>query len=134
MFDHDSTRYSLRGAHRSLACSRCHVPLAAGRPVRFAGLGTSCDAGGCHRDPHEGQFADRSRGSACTSCHTETAWASLVFDHQRDTDYPLDGAHRNLKCVACHRPTGQPPLVQYRPLPHRCEDCHTLAGPGTRSS
>jgi len=133
-FDHDSTRYPLRGAHRSLACPKCHVPPAAGRPVRFSGLGSSCDAAGCHRDPHEGQFADRARGSTCTSCHTETAWASLVFDHQRDTDYPLDGAHRNLKCVACHRPEGQPPLVRYHALPHRCEDCHTLARPGARSS
>ena len=133
-FDHDSTRYPLRGAHRTLACSQCHRPAAAGQPVRFTGLGTSCGAAGCHRDPHAGQFADRTRGSDCTSCHTETAWASLVFDHQRDTDYPLDGAHRNLKCVACHRPDGDPPLVRYRPLPHRCEDCHNLAGPGARSS
>jgi hypothetical protein len=132
-FDHDSTRYPLRGAHRALACSRCHRPAAAGRPVRFAGLGTTCDAAGCHVDPHGGQFADRARGSACTSCHTEAAWASLVFDHQRDTDYPLDGAHRNLKCVACHRPEGQPPLVRYRPLPHRCEDCHAGGGGGGRS-
>jgi hypothetical protein len=133
-FDHDSTRYPLRGAHRALACARCHRPPAAGQPVRFGGLSTSCSAAGCHRDPHAGQFADRARGSACTSCHTETAWASLVFDHQRDTDYPLDGAHRHLKCAACHRPEGQPPLVRYRPLPHRCEDCHTPARPGRRSS
>jgi hypothetical protein len=134
MFDHDSTRYPLRGAHRALACSRCHRPPAAGQPVRFAGLGTTCDAASCHRDPHGGQFATRARGSACTSCHTETAWATLVFDHQRDSDYPLDGAHRRLKCVACHRPTGQPPLVRYYPLPHRCEDCHALARPRERSS
>ncbi len=133
-FDHDSTRYPLRGAHRTLACARCHQPPAAGQPMRFSGLGTTCDAAGCHRDPHGGQFADRARGSTCTSCHTETAWASLLFDHQRDTDYPLDGAHRNLKCVACHKPAGQPPMVHYRPLPHRCEDCHTLGRPGERST
>ncbi len=123
-FDHDSTRYPLRGAHRDLACAKCHTSPAAGAPARFTGLGTTCGASGCHTDPHAGQFAQRTRGSACTSCHTEVAWANLTFDHQRDSDFPLDGAHRPLKCVACHRPAGHPPVVHYLPLPHRCEDCH----------
>ncbi len=129
-FDHDSTRYPLRGAHRTLACAKCHVAPARGRPVRYAGLPLTCNGAGCHVDPHAGQFANRARGSECTSCHTEAAWSALVFDHQRDTDYPLDGAHRRLACAACHKPTGSPPVVQYAPLPHRCEDCHTLAPKG----
>jgi hypothetical protein len=123
-FDHDSTRYPLRGAHRTLACRKCHTAPVAGRPVRFSGLPLTCDGAGCHTNPHGGQFASRPRGSACTRCHTEAAWAQLVFDHQRDSDYPLDGAHRRLRCVACHKPQGQPAIVRYRPLPHRCEDCH----------
>jgi hypothetical protein len=127
-FDHDSTRYPLRGAHRALACGKCHTAAAAGLPARFAGLGNTCDASGCHTDPHGGQFADRARGSACTSCHTEAAWRSLVFDHQQDSDYPLDGAHQQVRCVACHRMEGDPPIARYRPLPHRCEDCHTPKG------
>ena len=131
-FDHDSTRYPLRGAHRALACGKCHTAAAPGLPVRYGGLGASCNAAGCHRDPHAGQFADRPRGSTCTTCHTETAWASLVFDHQRDTDWPLDGAHRNVRCLACHRPSGTPPVVRFRPLPHRCEDCHAAARGGQR--
>jgi hypothetical protein len=129
-FDHDSTRYPLRGAHRTLACAKCHTAAAAGLPARFAGLAATCDAPGCHRDPHAGQFADRARGALCTSCHTEAAWASLAFDHQRDTDYPLDGAHRNVRCVACHRSQGAPPVARYRPLAHRCEDCHAAAKGG----
>ena len=129
-FDHDSTRYPLRGAHRTLACGKCHTAAAAGLPARFSGLGTTCNASGCHLDPHGGQFANRARGSTCTTCHTEAAWASLVFDHQRDTDYPLDGAHRNLKCAACHVPQGNPPATRYTLLPHRCEDCHAAAKGG----
>jgi hypothetical protein len=128
-FDHDSTRYPLRGAHRPLACAKCHQPAAAGLPVRFSGLPTTCEAAGCHPDPHGGQFADRPRGGACTTCHTEEAWKQVLFDHQRDADYALDGAHRNVRCVACHKPQGEPPVTRYRPLPHRCEDCHT-PGPG----
>ena len=126
-FDHDSTRYPLRGAHRALACAKCHTAPAPGRPVRFSGLPLTCNGAGCHTDPHGGQFADRARGSACTTCHVETAWASLVFDHQKDTGFPLDGAHRRLKCVACHKSEGRPPVVRYLPLPHRCVDCHPLA-------
>ncbi len=134
-FDHDSTRYPLRGAHRTLACGKCHTAPAPGRPIRFAGLPLTCNGAGCHVDPHAGQFAGRQRGSACTTCHTETAWASLVFNHQTDTDYPLDGAHRRLRCVACHKSEGQPPVVRYLPLPHRCEDCHPVVPkpPGGRT-
>jgi hypothetical protein len=132
-FDHDSTRYPLRGAHRTVACGKCHTPPAAGLPARFTGLGTTCSAAGCHADPHGGQFAHRARGSRCTTCHTETAWASLRFDHQRDSDFPLDGAHRHLKCAACHRAEGTPPVVRYLPLPHRCEDCHAVRRAGGAS-
>ena len=133
-FDHDSTRYPLRGAHRILACSKCHTPPAPGRPIRFSGLPLTCDGAGCHIDPHGGQFADRPRGGTCTTCHSETAWASLVFDHQKDSDYPLDGAHRRVRCVACHKSEGQPPVVRYRPLPHHCEDCHHVTPPSQGKS
>jgi len=131
-FDHDSTRYPLRGAHRRLACGRCHTRPAGQptAPARFTGLGTTCAAAGCHEDPHRGQFAARARGGACTTCHSEAAWSSLRFDHQRDADWPLDGAHRTVRCAECHKPQGSPPFVQYRPLPHRCEDCHATGTEG----
>lgn len=126
-FDHDSTHYPLRGAHRNLACGRCHSRPGndPAIPARFSGLPTTCDAAGCHTDPHRSQFANRARGGTCTTCHSEVAWRAIVFDHQRDTDWPLDGAHRNVACAACHRGEGQPPFVRYAPLSHRCEDCHT---------
>ena len=129
-FDHDSTGYPLRGAHVRVACGKCHTPAASGRPARFKGLGTTCGASGCHADPHGGQFASRPRGGACASCHTDAAWATLVFNHLTDSDFPLDGAHRRLPCADCHRPEGTPPMVRYYPLPHRCEDCHAVAPPG----
>ena len=101
-------------------------------PVTYSGLPTTCNGAGCHVDPHRGQFAARSRGGECVTCHGETAWKTLSFDHQRDTDWPLDGAHSNVRCAACHQPAGQPPFVRYAPLPHRCEDCHA-ASPTERS-
>jgi hypothetical protein len=135
-FEHDSTRYPLRGAHRRLACERCHTrPAGApqGVPVTYAGLPTTCDGAGCHVDPHRGQFANRRRGGTCVTCHSEERWTSLLFDHQRDSDWPLDGAHVDVRCVECHRPEGQPPSVRYAPLPHACEDCHPPE-PGRRRS
>jgi hypothetical protein len=129
-FDHERTRYPLRGAHARVACGSCHRPGAggAGTAAQYRGTPTDCRAAACHGDPHGGQFAGRSRGDACTTCHSESAWRPALFDHRSDSDWPLDGAHRDVACRACHRPTGTPPLVRFRPLPSRCEDCHTGGG------
>lgn len=117
-FDHDSTRYPLRGAHEGRPCAACHT----GRPVRFTPLPLTCGSAGCHEDPHGGQFAGRERGDACTTCHTEARWSPAEFDHQRDAAWALDGRHANAPCVSCHR--REAGIVRYRPLPQRCEDCH----------
>lgn len=121
-FDHERTRYPLRGAHRTVACARCHTAERPGAPVRFSGLPTSCEAAGCHGDPHGGQFADRARGAACTTCHGDDAWHPARFNHQTDADWPLDGAHQAVACASCHPSEGG--RTRWRPLPHRCEDCH----------
>ncbi|MCM2270866.1 MAG: hypothetical protein NDJ75_12245, partial [Thermoanaerobaculia bacterium] len=47
-FDHDRTRYPLRGRHAAVACERCHAP---GRGLRVAEY-ERCAS--CHRDPHLG--------------------------------------------------------------------------------
>lgn len=61
-FDHNATRFPLRGRHARLVCSACHV-----RPARTVKLSTSCVA--CHKadDPHEGRFGNR-----CETCHTNS--------------------------------------------------------------
>ena len=125
-FNHDSTRYPLRGAHLTLRCSSCHTrenndPRAL---VRFRGLPLTCEAAACHGDPHGGQFAGRAQGSACTTCHTKSRWRPSEFDHLTDSDWPLNGAHRHVACAACHRPDHPGGVVRYRPLSQRCEDCH----------
>ncbi|WP_010215337.1 cytochrome c [Sphingomonas sp. PAMC 26621] len=92
-FDHDRmTRFALRGAHRTVACTACHVgPLHSVRPP------STCI--GCHRadDPHRGRL-----GTDCAGCHDETQWrAALGFDHGR-TRFPLVGQHARMACVGCH--------------------------------
>jgi hypothetical protein len=71
----------------------------------------------CHVDPHEGRYlaaADSLDGKrACADCHDfERFRPSLVGiqEHGR-FGYPLDGAHRAVACIDCHRDLARPPLA-----------------------
>ena len=126
-FDHNSTRFLLIGAHASLPCLSCHKPAnnAAGKQILFAGAPQQC--AGCHEDIHAGQFAGRSDGGGCGSCHSSTTWKPLTgFDHARSA-FPLDGAHRKVRCVLCHSTTsrvnGRGTLI-YKDAPTECAKCH----------
>ena len=139
-------KYSLplEGAHRAVPCIACHTGLptsarvsgqgatliGALRPVGTIGLkavkGTTCAA--CHQTPHGTQFASRPDAGRCDACHgTGVFTTSPAFNHDRDAAFPLAGAHTRVLCATCHRTdtTSGVAQVVYRPLPHRCEDCHT---------
>ncbi|MCP5181890.1 MAG: cytochrome C [Pseudomonadales bacterium] len=107
-FRHELTAFPLLGRHRSLGCEQCH--LAPG----FDDLaGQAC--GDCHaeQDVHEGAF-----GSQCAACHNPAGWNFWRFDHDRQTDFALTGAHRGLACAGCHRPgEAEPPGLA-------CAQCH----------
>jgi len=109
-FDHDSTRYRLRGAHRKVDCTDCHKPrrLHGSEPTPvFTGLRfRKCND--CHRDPHDGAMK-----AACTKCHSTRGWARLDrssferrFDHST-TKFALSGAHAEATCASCHRTRGR---------------------------
>ncbi len=127
VFDHSTTAFALKGAHREASCGKCHaaevdvvVETADRLPLRLGGLDAECAT--CHEDPHRGQFSDRPGG--CGSCHTAEKWATLDFDHAT-TAFPLTGAHAPAACVSCHLPEGPGGAVRYRPLPVTCEGCHS---------
>jgi hypothetical protein len=136
-FRHDSTGYSLRGAHATVSCRSCHNQSMLSAPdVRayavkhnvvqrtYLGLGTSC--ADCHRSdsPHDTVLNQRE----CSDCHDESAWNPPTFSHER-TAYPLTGAHRSVKCAACHERTKGAP--RYEGLPHAtCTACHADAHRG----
>ena len=135
---HATSAFALRGAHRAVPCVACHAELkaapaastlasasSAARPLRFAESGGRCDA--CHPGPHGDQFAARKDHGACEACHDEERFAPASrFDHSKSA-FRLDGAHRRAACADCHPSVagadGRPRVV-YRPVPHRCEDCH----------
>ncbi len=121
-FDHDrDTRFPLRGMHRSVDCAACHTPErreAARRSGSPPGRSVPRDCGGCHEDPHRGRLGDR-----CGDCHREQGFRlpEVAFDHDRDTDFPLDALHGRLACSECHADAG------FEAAGTRCADCHELA-------
>jgi len=128
-FDHSAVGYPLLGRHAQAACGGCH-PGGEGRsssaPVAFTGVAAGCHD--CHEDPHRGQLSQSFSTSPCARCHTPDAWNALLFDHSRDSSYPLDGAHLNVECPACHRAEDRDgaTVVRYKPLETTCVSCHGL--------
>ena len=125
-FSHEAdSAFKLAGKHAAVDCSKCHVPKAAGQPLataRFKGLAVMCAA--CHADPHEKQFA-----ATCDVCHTPASWKrpALVFQHDRDSKFPLAARHADLACEKCHVPKapGEPlAATRLHGLPADCVDCH----------
>ena len=108
-FDHDLTRFPLHGVHEEQECDSCHATQA------FASEERSCVS--CHGedDPHKGNFQDR-----CDACHNPVAWNIWTFDHDVQTDFPLDGAHVDVACDACHRSS----LEKIKSIDGSCRHCH----------
>lgn len=107
-FDHSKTRFPLTGSHRDVGCRDCH------RDASFKGAPTQCVA--CHRkdDKHKTRF-----GTKCESCHTDRDWSVILFNHDRDTKFRLNGKHRFAKCESCH--TG---FLFKEKTPGTCIACH----------
>jgi hypothetical protein len=109
-FDHSKAAFPLTGAHRTAACTACHVNGQGGqfKGVKFA----SCTD--CHREPHRQTF-----GATCTSCHSTDAWGTKKVDHRR-TAFPLVGLHAAVECAACHKQ----PAMKVKPKADTCASCH----------
>lgn len=110
--DHGKTRFPLTGAHKAVACQDCHASK------RFNEAPRECVA--CHQkaDVHKSKL-----GTRCESCHNTRHWKAWEFNHDKQTRYPLVGAHVRVKCDACHTqkaPAGKP----IAETGSRCFDCH----------
>jgi len=127
-FDHGSTRFPLLGAHRATACIDCHKPPNLEtrlRNVDFRAAARECEE--CHQDVHAAQFLKTQKTRSCASCHNSTKWKPSLFDHETRTSFSLQGAHKNVRCGACHKNaiSVQDKLVLlYKPTPTLCIDCH----------
>ncbi len=128
-FRHDrDTDFPLVGAHATLACEKCHVPppTGAGRLADAAFVGTARTCAGCHEDPHRGALS--ANGRDCTACHDQTTWngRDLSFRHDRDTTFPLRGAHADVACEKCHVPpaAGKLAAAEFVSVSTSCASCH----------
>ena len=128
-FDHGRTDFPLEGGHISVTCLECHPtvqPPGTLQPfIKMRGVSSACE--GCHRDPHQGQLHRANVAEPCQRCHTVEDWQPKLFNHDRHSDFPLQGAHSTVPCAACHpRETIGPEatIIRYRPLPSSCADCH----------
>jgi hypothetical protein len=129
VFDHDRTRYPLRGRHVALQCAACHDPATAwGKKPPFA----SC--GSCHKDPHAGRATLAGKIADCEACHRVEGFTPSTFTlaQHAASRFPLAGKHAAVKCGDCHRknPPGIPAEtlgkagVLLRMAYDRCRDCH----------
>ncbi|MDH5526508.1 MAG: cytochrome C [Nitrospirota bacterium] len=107
-FDHDKTDFPLRDSHMDVACAMCHPG------EKYKGVPDTCVA--CHKinDVHRGANGDK-----CEDCHTPDKWDRVRFDHDKDTDFPLKGSHKEVTCKACH--TGD---LYKDELKTDCHSCH----------
>jgi hypothetical protein len=105
-FDHQRTSFALTGAHRAVACEKCHVG-GVFRGLKF----DTCS--GCHKPPHRNTLAP-----ACTSCHVTDHWTTRTIDHAK-TGFALAGLHARVACERCHTAGITKPLVF-----ERCSSCH----------
>jgi hypothetical protein len=108
-FDHNRTRYPLRGMHQSVACAQCHI-----KPV-FSNVGQRCQD--CHADIHKRQL-----GANCEACHTVRGWqVSIQQIQQHNNRFPLTGAHAAVDCDACHKGAAN---SQFQTMSTACASCH----------
>ncbi len=109
-FDHEFTDFALTGTHTAVACDGCHEP-----DKKFRAAKSECVD--CHEDDdnHGGQLE-----KGCESCHQETRWQDTKFDHEKDTEFALTGAHLDNECGLCHV------NKRYKDMPVDCYSCHRV--------
>lgn len=136
-FDHARTGFPLSGAHQVTRCAGCHKspnPSLALMNSDFKRAPAKCEA--CHADVHGMQFA-KAGVTDCGACHDSMKWRPSRFDHDKETDFALQGAHRNVDCGACHKSTrtinGRAVLF-YQSTPKDCAACHGPAVLGRGAS
>ena len=108
-FDHDLTRFPLIGQHAAIPCEDCHKTNA------YRDTPMICSS--CHKDDyHLGRV-----GNACQHCHNPNGWKLWRFNHDKETKFPLTGAHKGIKCHTCHTTRAEAKVT----APTACFGCHS---------
>ncbi|TAL66438.1 MAG: hypothetical protein EPN88_08450 [Bacteroidetes bacterium] len=140
---HQSGRFPLVGAHRTVDCSLCHKSESL---ERYDVPGINCID--CHRQNYlattNPNHIQSGISEDCYLCHKVNSfqWEGAGFDH---SIFPLEQSHSSLKCSDCHKTTNfkdakpdcyscheQIYLTAKNPdhlaaqFSSKCQDCHTL--------
>lgn len=112
-FDHDITKFPLIGLHAVAPCEQCHTSAA------YKDTKKGCVD--CHKkdDDHKMRLGER-----CDSCHNPNGWRLWRFDHAKQSAFVIDGAHRSLDCLACHKEPVKEISLSGCYSCHRAEDEH----------
>jgi hypothetical protein len=106
-----SAVFDQQGAHSKVSCEKCH-----GQGLVKLKVGDDCSA--CHAkdDHHQGNL-----GTTCKQCHFEGfPWSDVLFDHNTQASFTLDGKHQAVSCSSCH--TSAPKT--FKPTQTSCVSCH----------
>lgn len=129
-FNHDRTKYPLKGEHATVRCAECHGDFSTAA-LKKPGF-QSCTS--CHKDAHNGTATLAGKIVGCDACHTVAGFvpSSYSVEQHAKARYPLEGKHGGVKCAACHRrdtstaavPKWGSSKVIMRPVATSCLDCH----------
>lgn len=112
VFDHAISRFPLFGTHLFVPCEECHVDTA------YKDAKIDCLT--CHRRDDEDSHKER-MGQKCERCHQSYDWLAWRFDHNKETDFDLDGAHEGIDCHSCHQDKIKEDKFD---VPGDCYSCH----------
>lgn len=135
-FDHESTGFSLIGAHAQADCGSCHgKPARSDQEIRIAFIGSTSRNSfpkvasetclSCHVDYHGGELVEAKGGAVCENCHDQHDWYPTSYDierHNRESSFELTGAHMATPCLGCHKPDEAP--LTFDIAETECQDCH----------
>jgi len=115
-FNHNQTKYPLKGAHQNVDCKECHKT----NYTASLKYGKCTD---CHSDYHEGQLLKPGLKMDCSDCHSVNNFTSTNFtiEKHNTTKFQLEGAHLAVPCFLCHKTTEK---WNFRNLGNTCSDCH----------
>ncbi len=108
-FNHNKTKFPLRGQHSSVDCKKCHTDL------DFSKAKTDCNA--CHTDVHQA-----TTGPDCARCHTTNSWiVTKVKTMHQEAGFPLRGLHQTADCYRCHTSASS---LRFDNIRTDCYACH----------
>ncbi|MET3107305.1 hypothetical protein AAKU67_002262 [Oxalobacteraceae bacterium GrIS 2.11] len=113
-FNHNSTNFPLKDAHKPVKCASCHIGK-----IKYRDAPKLCND--CHKKDDQEKGHKGSLGKQCESCHSEKSWKDSSFDHEKTKFALKGGKHMDVKCADCHV------NKIYNTAPTECIGCHKKA-------